>query len=197
MVKRSVGVFICVCLVVLFASCTIRVENPEQPSLFMTWLIDQAEQRLTEAFPDETFWGLWDAIGVTEGFDEVTDRGKSVAEIVKWEFRFASGEIFGQKTGVIEWIDGQWQDPQIVNDQVMEEVLLRDTDLAEVCYDLDQAIMMLRTSGYVGEDDWFANVVFWRPLELGPGEPYYVFRISPGVYIAIGSISGTVEEWYG
>ena len=195
MVKRSVGVFICVCLVVLFASCTIRVENLEESSLFMSWLIDQAEQRLTEAFPDETFWGLWDASGVAEGFDEVTDRGKSVAEIVKWEFRFASGDILGQTTGVIEWVDGEWQDPQIVNDQVMEEYIILDTGLPNVRYDLDQAIMMLRTSGYVGEDDWFSYVVFWRPLEFGPGEPYYVFTISPGVYIAIGSISGTVEEW--
>src|SRR6056297_99777 len=195
MVKRSVGVFICVCLVVLFASCTIRVENLEESSLFMSWLIDQAEQRLTEAFPDETFWGLLDASGVAEGFDEVTDRGKSVAEIVKWEFRFASGDILGQTTGVIEWVDGEWQEPQIVNDQVMEEYIMLDTDLPDVRYDLDQVIMMLRTSGYVGEDDWFSYVVFWRPLEFGPGEPYYVFTISPGVYIAIGSISGTVEEW--
>ena len=200
MAKRFVGVILSVCLIALLASCTIRRVNPEPSSVFMTWLINQAEQRLTQAFPEEQFWGLWDVVGVAEGFEaeefEVnSERGKSFSEIDRWQFRFASGEILGQKTGVIQWIDGVWQEPTIVNDQVMEVCLMRQTELDEIRYDLDQAIMMLRTSGYVGEDDWFSYVVLVRPLEMGPGEPYYVFTISPGMYIAIGSNSGSVEWW--
>ena len=200
MVKRGVGVFFIVCTLVLLSSCTIRRVNPEPSSLFMTWLIDQAEQRVTQAFPEEQFWGLWDVMGVVEGFEaevfeDTSDRGKTFAEIDRWEFRFAFGEIFGQKTGVIQWIDGEWQEPNMVDDQVMEECILDHSTLDEIRYDLDQAIMMLRTSGYAGDADWFSHVYLVRPLVMAPGEPYYVFKISPGVFIAIGSHSGSIEDW--
>src|SRR6056297_1558379 len=137
MLKRTTVVIFSICLIVLLAGCVVRGVNPEPSSLFMTWLIGQAQERLTEAFPEEQFWGLWDVIGVDEESEVISNRAKTFSEIDRWEFRFAAGEIFGQKTGAIEWLDGEWQEPQIVNDQVMEEAIISDAELADVRYDLD------------------------------------------------------------
>lgn len=189
---KKLSLLIILCMVLWLVGCSVRViPDPEANPLFITWLIDQAHQRLQQEFPDEVFRGVYTAIGTAMRANGMESRmGKSVSDIWHWEFVFQLEGLSG--VAFIRWNDGVWEDLEIVRRPWGGDHILLKADLDAIRYDLDQAIMMLSMSGFELENEWFSHVVFRRPLWPPMDEIMYIFTIAPGVYVSVGATTGKI-----